>query len=161
MPGLLLYSTNVALKHHIQQSFRGDVHYVWCSESFDPTAENRYTAGGMVPPSSSPFAIYRRLKEAVQRNDTHDDKIEAQRGSFMKLAVDWHAAGEITEEQRVDIHYMATTAPLTHWRPLVYVIPRHLVEARLQRVPVSKAAGLGPEFIIPDLRGNEFDILEP
>ena len=35
MSGPLLYSTNTLLKFIIQQRFRGDIHWVWCSEVLD------------------------------------------------------------------------------------------------------------------------------
>jgi hypothetical protein len=158
----LLYSTNVFLKHHIQRTYRGDIHYVWCSEEFDSAALGRYAAGAGVPPSANPVDIYRRLKEAVRRGDTHDEKIAAQRASLLALAVRWADAGEISAEQRADIAYRINNAPFDHWRPLIYVIPRQPIEdRRLERVPAAQCAGLGPEFIIRDLHGTEFDLIEP
>jgi len=157
----LVYSTNVFLKHHIQRTYRGDVHHVWCSEEFDSAALARYASGAGVPPSSNPVDIYRRLKDAVKRGDTHDEKIEAQKASLASLAVKWAEAGEISESDRVDILYKVNKGPFDYWRPLIYVIPRQPIEARLERVSADQCAGLGPEFIVRDLRGNEFDIIEP
>jgi|SRR5215467_1657838 len=158
----LLYSTNVFLKHHIQQRYRKDVHYVWCSEAFDSGALARYTVGAGVPPTSNPVDIYRDLKEAVRRGDSHNAKILEQKASFLRLAVAWLDAREISQDESDEIVYLVTNAPfITYWRPLIYVIPRGPVEGRLERVPAARCAGLGPEYIIRDLKGTEFDLIEP
>lgn len=160
MSGPVLYSTNVFLKFHIQQQYRGDVHYVWCSENFDSRTVAAYSSGSLVPPSSNPADIYRALLEDVKRGDRHSAKIAAQRASFEKLAFAWLAAGEITSEQKDEIIYMVEHADMNHWRPLLYVVPRIPVEPRLKPVPMNKRAGLGPEYIIEDLRRSEFDLIE-
>jgi hypothetical protein len=158
----LLYSTNVFLKLHIQRTYQQDVHHIWCSENFDSAALARYAPGAGVPPSSNPADIYRRLKEAVRKSDTHDEKIAAQKASLLTLAVKWADAGSITQEQRADIVYRVNSAPFEHWRPLIYVVPTQGIHPnRLTQVPANQCAGLGPEFIIRDLQGNEFDIIEP
>lgn len=156
----VLYSTNVFLKQHIQREYRGDIHYVWCSENFDSRTVAVYTSGSLVPPSSNPADIYRSLKDDVTRGDRHSAKIAAQRTSFEKLATTWLTAGEITAGQKDEIIYMVEHADIHHWRPLLYVIPRILVEPRLKTVPMEKRAGLGPEYIIEDLQRSEFDLIE-
>lgn len=160
MSGVVLYSTNVFLKQFIQARFMGDLHYVWCSDTFDSATLGRYSLGALLPPSSNPVDIYRELKRDVDRGDLHSAKIAAQRASFISLATLWHASGHLAEEDRDDIAYMVNNAPLSHWRPLIYVIPRAPVESRLQLVPASKRAGIGDEYIIPDLQRNEFDLIE-
>ena len=156
----LLYSTNVFLKLLIQQQFRGDVHYVWCSESFDSTALPRYSVSSLVAPSSDPANIYRELKEAVRRSDRHCHKISEQKLSLTKLAVDWEAAGEIRTDERDEIVYRVDNATFAEWRPLIYIIPRALVQPRIQVVPAARRASLGPEYIIADLQRSEFDVIE-
>jgi len=46
------------------------------------------------------------------------------------------------------------------WRPLLYVIPRAIVASRLQAVPACRRAGRGDEYVMSDLKGSEFDIIE-
>ena len=137
------------------------MHYVWCSEDFEPAALGRYAAGAGVPPSSSPARIYADLKAAVQGGDKHCDKIVSQRSSYKARAAAWHAAGEITQAQLEEIVYFADEPDLAKWRPLLYVIPLAAVASRIQVVPAVKRAGLGPEYIIPDLAESEFDVIEP
>lgn len=142
-----LYSTNVLLKQLLQQRYASDIHYVWCSEDFDSQAQGAYTQSSLVVPSSNPADLYKQLADDVARGDTHSAKINAQRTSFTSLAKQWAKVGKITPSQRDDMLFIVKTAPLAHWRPLVYVIPRAFVQARLRQVPASKCAGLGMEYI--------------
>lgn len=160
MPGPLLYSTNVFLKQYLQERYRKDVHYVWCSESFDSRKLSSYSPGALTAPSSNPADIYRELKRDIEGRDMHSAKIAAQKASFIKLAIEWESKGEISVSDRDDIVYMVNNAGFDHWRPLIYVIPRAPVESRLQIVPAHLRAGFGPEYIIPDLARSEFDLVE-
>lgn len=160
MPSPLLYSTNVYLKLHIQQCFRGDIHYVWCSEFFDSKTLGRYSPGSLIPPSSNPADIYRQLKSDIERGDQHSSKIAEQKASLTKLAIAWERNGEISPLQRAEIVYMVKNASFNDWRPLVYIIPRQPVDPRVKLVPANKRAGLGMEYIIEDLKRSEFDLIE-
>jgi len=62
MTPLVLYSTNVYLKLHIQKLYRGDVHHVWCSEKFDSRTAGVYEPAALIPPSANPKDIYRDLQ---------------------------------------------------------------------------------------------------
>jgi hypothetical protein len=156
----LLYSTNVFLKLLIQQIYRNDVHYVWCSEYFDSTKLAAYSIGALVAASSNPADIYRDLQRAVQSRDAHNAKIISQKASFISLATTWEMNGEISTTQKDDIIYMVNMADFNLLRPLLYIIPRVSVEPRLQLVPAHKRAGIGNEYILPDLNRSEFDVIE-
>lgn len=162
MGAQLLYSTNVWLKYAIQQKYRKDVHYVWCSELFDSAKASTYSLGSLVPPSSNPADIYRALKRDVQGQDRHSEKIAKQRGTLASLAVEWAAAGEITNDEKEEIVYMVKTASFEMWRPLLYLIARggDIVPPRLELIAPEKRAGHGPEYVIRDLKGTEFEIVE-
>ena len=160
MPPPLLYSTNVFLKFLIQQKFRNDEHYVWCSDSFDATASARYSASSLIAPSSNPAEIYRQLKLDIQNKDRHSYKINAQKASLTSLAIGWETSGAITGDQKNEIVFMVDNATFDDWRPLLYIIPRNLVAARSKLVPIEKRASFGDEFIVEDLQRVEFDIIE-
>jgi len=161
MPSHFLYSTNVFLKLLIQEQFRNDVHYVWCSESFNPSKLNPYSITSMIAPSSSPFDIYNDLKVALARNDRHNDKINNQKLSFKNLADMWEASGGITKDQRDEIYYMVENATNNEWKPLIYLIPRSIIDlSRLKIVPPAKRASFGMEYIVEDLKRDEFDLIE-
>jgi hypothetical protein len=120
-----------------------------------------YNAGALLPPSSNPADLYRDLRAAVDRTDVHNAKIAEQKVSLVARAAEWEAAGDITTAQLDDIIYTVQHADFRYWRPLVYVIPcTPAVTARLESVPAHRRAGLGPEYIVPDLQRAEFDLLE-
>jgi hypothetical protein len=100
------------------------------------------------------------LKEAVNRQDSHNVKIAAQKLSLTKLAIEWENKGEITANEKDEIIYMVDNADFSLWRPLLYVIPYESVKARLQLVPINNRAGFGNEYIISDLKRPEFSIVE-
>lgn len=160
MPPPLLYSTNVFLKFLIQQKFRNDEHYVWCSDSFDASTGSRYSASSLVAPSANPAEIYRQLKLDIEKQDRHSYKINAQKASLTALAIDWEANGAISSNDKDEIVFMVTNATFNDWRPLLYIIPRGAVAARLKTVPIHQRASFGDEFIVEDLRRNEFDVIE-
>ena len=156
----ILYSTNNRMKLLINERFRKDVHYVWCGDCFDSTKVATYSAAALTAPSSDPCAIYRQYQTETQRMDRHSTKIPEQKLSLSTLAVKWRDDGEITDEEAEEIIYMMQNSEAAHWKPLLYVSPRAAVAARLQTVPVAKRASFGIEYILPDLRRNEFDIVE-
>jgi len=160
VPGHLLYSTNPFIKLLIQERFRKDIHFVWCSETFDSTKHPAYSGASLTAPSSDPCAIYRLLAEDCKRADKHSAKIISTRSSLVSLSSKWRQAGEITSEEEEEIVYMANLSDQVLWRPLVYVIPRALVAPRLKLVPPSERASTGVEYTIANLARNEFDIVE-
>lgn len=156
----VLYSTNTFLKFHIQERFRNNVHWVWCSEKFDARKAAALSPDALVAPSSNPADIYRELRRDVDGRDTHSAKITAQKASLQAMAVKWKAECEISTLEMEEIIYMVTTGPMELWRPLLYVIPLPQPVARLQLVPIEKRASIAKEFIITDLRRSEFDLVE-
>jgi hypothetical protein len=160
MKGRILYSCNVFLKLLIHQRYRGDVHYVWCSEEFDSRSLDRSSLGAQVAPSANPADIYRELKRDVDGNDAHSAKINAQKVSLKGLAIQWEQNGEIAVTDRDDIVYWVDNAPLGLWRPVVYVIPWPADTTRIPLVPASQRAGIGEEYVIADLKRCEFDVIE-
>lgn len=120
-----------------------------------------YKTTARIPPSSSPCAIFKDLRDAVTGGDTHCNEIIRQRNSLLKLSAKWAKNGEISAAQRQDIvFYLTKSRDLTLWRPVIYVIPRVAVESRILAVPANKRAGLGNEWIIEKLVRDEFDTIE-
>ncbi|MDR3669029.1 MAG: hypothetical protein P4L35_19540 [Ignavibacteriaceae bacterium] len=156
----LYYSTVPYLKFFIQKTYFNDRHYVWCSECFDNNLSAPHTLGLFVPPSSNPADIYKVLKEACRKRDTHDSKIIQQRASLIKIATEKHLNGEITDIQRDEAIFMTENCEFTLWKPVIYLIPNSLNPLRIQAVPIKKRASFGPEYIIADLVQDEFDLIE-
>lgn len=160
MPGPLLYSTNNKIKLMINERFRKDVHYVWCATCFDASKQGAYSIAAKAAPSSDPYQIYKQLSQDARKGDRHSSKIAEQRLSVTNLAAEWKKKGEISDLEAEEIAYIANESLPSEWAPLLYVIPFHLVQPRVQLVPIGKRASLGLEYIIHDLSRAEFDILE-
>lgn len=160
-PPLLMWSTGTHLKYRIQLQFREDRHYVWCSPTFEGAALGRYALGAGQPASSDPATIYRQLHLAVSSKDRHDAKIASQAKSLRALALQWHRDGQITDEQRNEMLAIVRTATISDWRPVIYAIPYPPVADRVQLVERGKRASHEPEYFIPDLRSDEFVLIEP
>jgi hypothetical protein len=96
----------------------------------------------------------------IEKQDRHSYKINAQKASLTALAIDWEANGAISSNDKDEIVFMVTNATFNDWRPLLYIIPRGAVAARLKTVPIHQRASFGDEFIVEDLRRNEFDVIE-
>jgi hypothetical protein len=161
MPHLLLYSVNPYLKYYIHQKYRGDMHFVWCSEYFDSRKVGAYSGGSVIPPSSNPASLYKQLKDAAESEDEGHLKIIQQKNILKSFAVDWEKAGQITGFEREEIIDSIDGGRFNQWRPLIYLIPRVLVDSRLISVPRPRRASLGMEYQIHDLKGSEFEIIQP
>jgi hypothetical protein len=157
---LLLYSTNTYLKFRIQEDYRKE-HHVWCSPAFEAAKLGRYAIGAGTPPSSDPASIYRNLCRAVKEADDHDSKIAEQKKVLLGLAVEWCYGGLISDAAREEITAIVTGARFPDWRPLLFVMPYHFVAARVREVPRANRASIEREYIIPDLKVEEFHIIEP
>lgn len=158
----ILFSTNPWIAHDFAMKYRGGLHYVWCSEYYDPTIASTVSAAAAIAPSSSPKELFDQLKKDCDREDGHSQTIRGHRRTFKRLAADWHASGLISAEQRDEIVATVNARSWRIWRPQLYLIPRAPIEAagRLLVVPRKSRAAYGPELQIVDLRPEEFTIIE-
>jgi hypothetical protein len=155
---LYYFSTNPWIKWYICNRWRGDVHFVWCSEVFDPSSKGASHYGSLIPPTSSPCAIYKDLAAAVRGRDRHNAKIVAHIASISARAEKWRADGEITDAVANEILAIVNRGDFDIWRPMLYIIPcAAIAAARVELVPIAERAGLGDEFRIKDLKGAEFE----
>lgn len=157
---LLLYSTNTLLAYHINQTYYGELHYVWCSAFFG--VENIPSPYHPNPAGSSPQGIYATLLGAIENGDRHCEKIHLNKAGLRHGATAKHGHGEITNTQRLEIFDKVRLAQLADFKPLLYVIPYSLVSSNLKTVPVKHRANpLSEEYIIARLPRASFDIINP
>ncbi len=157
---LLLYSTNTLLAYHLNQTYYGELHYVWCSAIFG--ASNILAPYRPNPPSSSPQEIYDSLLKDIANGDKHSAKIKQNRAGLRRGANFKHTKGEISDEQRLEIFDKVRLAQIADLKPLLYLIPYSLVRGILSTVPVKHRANpLAEEFIIQKLARSKFDIIDP
>lgn len=160
MPSPFLYSVSTVFSVQVANRYRGGVFYAWCSEAFSAGQQPGQAPAAMVAPSSDPSVIYEQLHRAVVKEDRHDARMKSYRRTFKRLADDWFSRGEITKYQRDELVTNCQQNSFRMWSPLLFIISRDLVEARLKKVPATKRAGPGDEFIIADMTSSEFDIIE-
>lgn len=156
----MLWSASNAMKHRISRDYVG-THRVWCSEAFEGAMVGAYAPGGMPAASSDPASLYRKLLHDVRTSDRHSNEINRQKKGLQQLALSLRGSGRISPEQAAEITVLLRRAQIIDWRPLIYAIPYAAVSSRVERVDPKDWAGLEPEFIIPDLREDEFVIIEP
>ena len=99
MAGPIIYSTNPRVAHDIATRYRNDVHFVWCSEYYDPTTATPGTAGAAIAPSSSPKVIFDTLTRECDQEERHSAIIKGYRKTFRRLAAEWLADGSITHSR--------------------------------------------------------------
>lgn len=156
----LLWSAGNRLKFKINERYFGS-HYVWCSPVFEAATMSHLSTGAGQPASSDPATIYRRLHKEVEDGDKHSLEITRQRDSIKNAAVMLEARNVIDHDVLAEISAIVDAATNIDFTPLLYVIPYSLVSSRVQPVPFGKRASMEPEYIIPDLVSQEFQIIEP
>lgn len=158
---LLYYSANTFLAHFINERYYKGNHFVWCAPVFNPLKLNALDPLRNIPVSSSPFHIYHRLSEDIETLDCHSEKIRTTLIGLKKGASINKSKGVITDVEYDTIISIVDNANNKQLRPLLYVIPKALVEHKIVVVDVKNAANpLGVEYQIPDLKTGEFEILE-
>jgi hypothetical protein len=134
-------------------------HWVWCS----PYRGRGSTAAfdSAVPPSSSPFEIYKTLYEDVRRGDQHSDKIKANREGLLRGANAKLEKRVIDLATAREIGAVVAAAQVVDFTPLLYVIPYGLVARQAKVVPVERRAHpLSDEYQIESLPRTRFDMIE-
>jgi hypothetical protein len=155
---IILYSANTWLAYAIAERYYRGEHYVWCTPYFDASsvAPLNYT----VPPSSSPIEIYRGLRKDVLNGDRHSAKIAANKAGIVRGMEAKLSVGAIDDEVATEIASVIGAADILDFRPLLYVIPFHVVRDRLRPVPVrQRAHPMSVEFIIETLPRECFDVI--
>lgn len=157
----IFYSTNSYLAYLINENFYNGIHFVWCSPVFDSSALAKYDIRRNIPPSSNPYRIYTSLKEDVMNHDLHSTKIDSNKKGIKAGASIMLNKGLINEHEFAMIIKMVDSSNLNDYRPVLYLIPKSLVNGKLEMVDVDeKANPLSVEYRIIDLTRKEFEIIE-
>jgi hypothetical protein len=156
---LVLYSCVTWLAYQINRRYYGDTHYVWCTPFFNPGS--RLSQDNAVPPTSSPLEIFRNLTEEIRRGDRHSIKIEQNRLGIQRGADIHLSNGAISKEDHRDIISITSEATFLDFRPLILVIPFHLVSSQIVQVPIKdRASPLSEEYIVSNVARKSFDIVD-
>lgn len=153
----ILYSTMSLVAFNINNLYYKSLHYLWCTPYFSSDYQSpHYT----VPPSSSPFEIYKQYRDEIQSADKHGYKISQSRLGLKNGAHSMRARGSITESQLNEILFVVDDVDKSQFRPLLCVISRLEAVPHYQKVPINeKANPLAHEYIVADLPQSAFDII--
>lgn len=147
----LLFSTGTALAYNIAKDYYGNVHYVWCTEAFDATLQ---------PGTSNPRTLCARYLDQILKKDRHATEINNNKVGILKGAHCKLEDGIITQEQFDEISARVAYSQDEEFYPVIYLIDKRAVKNRLREVlPEDKASIHSIEYIIPDLKRNEFEII--
>lgn len=158
---LIYYSANSYLSYIINRRFYRGKHYVWASPVFNPATLDEMHVWRNIPASSSPHDVYLSYRDSINTPDRHSDVIKRNKRGLKRGAIKLLDAKVIDENQYQLILYMIKNAQISEFRPLLYLIPSHLVQSKLSPVEGKDLANpLGVEFRIFDLLDGEFDTIE-
>ena len=147
----LLYSTGTALAYRIARDYYHNIHYVWCTESFDAARQ---------PGTSNPRTLCSRYLDQIIKNDGHALEIKNNKVGILKGASEKLKEGVITEGQYEEIQTIVAHARDDEFYPVIYLINKKAVKNRLKVVKPSDAASMSSiEYIITDLKRNEYEII--
>ena len=147
----LLYSTCTTLTYKIAKYYYNNIHYVWCTESFDAVLQ---------PGTSNPRTLCTRYLEQIIKRDRHASEINNNKVGILKGAAEKLKQGVITKEQYDEIKMRVAYAQDEEFYPVIYLINKNAVKKRLIVVPQTDAASdSSVEYIITDLKRNEFDLV--
>ncbi len=147
----LLYSTCTWLAYKIAKDYYNNIHYVWCTESFDASLQ---------PGTSNPRTLCTRYLEQIIKRDRHATEIDNNKVGILKGATEKLNQRIITKEQYDEICMRVAYASDEEFYPVIYLINKKAVKKRLIVVSKSDAASDSSiEYIIKDLKRNEFDLV--
>ena len=149
---LLLYSTGTKLSYKINKKYYNNIHFVWCTESFDAALQ---------PGTSNPRTLCTRYLEQIIKNDKHALEISNNKTGILKGATIKLEEGVIDKTQYDEICAKVACAENEDFYPVIYLINKKAVSKRLKIVDSKdKANNTSIEYIIEDLQQNEFELIK-
>jgi len=153
----ILYATVTLLAFNINKRYYNGLHYMWCTPCFDVDFKSPLYG---VPPTSSPFEIYRTLASEVSSGDLHSEKINANRVGVQRGALKKLEQKVISEECAKRIQDIAQLASINLFQPFLCVISAERARGLCTEVNVSAMANpLSQEFIVDNLPRSAFDVI--
>ncbi|MBN14533.1 MAG: hypothetical protein CMJ15_04830 [Pelagibacterium sp.] len=153
----ILYSAMTTLAYNVNMKYYSGRHYMWCTPYFGSDFLSPHFT---VPPSSSPLEIYQTIKKEIDGADLHGTKIKLNKMGIRRGADIMASRGQITDDQKREIHTICKMAPPQQFRPLLCVISRVEAVPYYQKVEVKDRANpLSHEYIVADLPQSAFDVI--
>jgi Glycosyl transferases group 1 len=148
----LFFSTTTHLAHMISKIYYSDLHYIWCTPSFNPVRTN--------PQSANPYEIYKNYLDEVNNGYMGPTITKHKVGLINGVSVN-RQKGIISLNQEQEILEIIYAAEIKHFKPIIYVIAASKVNSAIKAVPQSKKSDLfSQEFLLEQLNGSNFDIID-
>lgn len=146
-----LYSAGTFLAYKIEKDYYDDVHYVWCTTSFNDIEQ---------PPTSNPSTICKRYLEQMKTGDRHTKEITNNMAGILRGAKAKLECGVINKAQYEEIRGIVSRAEYEVFYPVLYIIKTQKVKEKCIEVPVSDKASVGAvEYKIEELLPGEFEVV--
>lgn len=162
LPGhILYYSVNTKLSYFINEYFYNSRHFVWCAPVFNRLSLEDSNLYKNIPPSSNPFDIYNQYKKDVDGGDLHSNMIERNKAGLKRGAIRMLEKKVVNQDEYARVIAWIDTATIDKFKPVLYLIPKGIIEPRVIKVPVAEAANpLSTEYQVHDLKKGEFELME-
>ena len=149
-PGnFLLYSTVTEMAYNIGRRYYGDVHFVWCTDSFDSQLQ---------PGTSNPRKLCNDYIDQIRTKDRHAIYIENNKKGILRGAQAKLAQGIIDTREYDEIVRKIDVSDFEEYYPVIFLINKRAVKNRIQIVsPDDAASDHSVEYKIVDLKSQEFE----
>ena len=151
-PGnFLLYSAGTEMAYNIARNYYGDVHFVWCTDSFDAQLQ---------PGTSNPRKLCYDYINQIRTRDRHAKYIENNKNGIIRGAKAKLAQGVIDTRVYDEIVRKIDASEFEEYYPVIVLINKKAVKNRIQIVsPDDAASEHSVEYKIADLKSQEFEII--
>lgn len=148
----ILYSIGTNLAYRINRHYYKNIHYVWCASAFHSATQ---------PATSDPQTIANRWLQILHTEDRHAKELDENKAGILRGAKEKFMAGVINDGTYDLIRQMVEIARYVDFYPVLYLIHSNKVKSHCTEVPLGdRASDTSDEYLINDLSGKEFDIVE-
>lgn len=147
----LLYSTVTELAYRIAQKYYNEIHYVWCTSSFDALLQ---------PGSSNPRTLCNRYLDQIIKADSHAVEIDNNKAGILKGAKHKFDSCKINQHQYDEITGIVKYSKMEDFYPVIFLIHKRSAKNRSKKVLMNEtASNISEEYIIEDLKRSEFEFI--
>lgn len=148
---LYLFSTVMKISYNIEKNYYDNIHFAWCSPELDMLGQ---------PGTSNPLSIAKRYLKAAHTGDSHEEFYEAKFAKMLAIAQARKNNNKITSYQFDCICKKIAAASYADVVPILLIIDWNKVKKRVHKETVCRASLYSIEYIIDDLREDEFRAID-
>ncbi|MBV9658439.1 MAG: hypothetical protein JO295_10055 [Verrucomicrobia bacterium] len=146
------YGTKTAIDWILGHYFFDGQHHTWVAKEFFPYRLNN-------PSSSNPLEIYQNLYKPWKDKDEFDPFMEGRRAKLLKAVDHQTAADRVDAALAVALKRVCSAVSILFFYPIVFRIDLGKIAVPRRTIAGSGLVTGSAEYLIKDLRENEFEIL--